>query len=683
MDFERYLSLRARMQSTDKSQSVTKYAYTEIVELEGKAGNPSVVIQKSDGSRGRDRDSLYGEYAIVSRDHINVKGENDKTELQIQSEIMQTALRSIFGKHSQVGTRADPIVFRKPFYPLFHCRKEIRNLAENESTTAEQKQHLKWLITFMSDNFQDLEKVQEGLVDKGLVDFRNLPIIFEAGSIVVGQLPEDSDKAVKRDKAEKTERPECFLFHEISDEIEDKMTGAKYVDVKVFRWGFNGSMFGLTSEKLKIKEFLGPRKITELECFPLKYLDEDVKNVLVPRLISRGEKWCDYLEATSFEYKGAAQVPTRSNWSWDVKIIPKNMPGRVILDYLAFMEAFPELSKPLHNKPSENSEEKLPVFEELSNHSNVWEISSEISIPRGGLWGCCPKKNYRPTPAQALLCPASSPGYSLAQKDWGYFDVDLLREVEWAENPIQDLEINSAQRDILLDLIIQHHSNPWSQDIVSRKGEGLIFLLYGPPGCGKTLTAELLAEQDKRALLRISSGDLGQHPYDVDRNLESLLKLAVRGSMIVLIDEADTFLAKRTTNNGISSYFHNATVAIFLKHLEYFPGVVFLTTNQGTDIDDAVSSRIIPLQYGPLNASSRAKIWKTQLLKDTRGIELGMEELNSICEEFGDRFVLDGREIKTLAQLSLNICKRRNQGVTRDIVQQLFDLTHGSKSIMT
>ena len=178
-------------------------------------------------------------------------------------------------------------------------------MAEKQSNkTQEQIQHLQWLTKFMSENFKILNTIQEGLVDKGLIEFQHLPIIFEPGTLVVGQLQGDGEKTIKRDMPGKTESPECFLFHEIGDEKEDKSTGGKFMDVEVFRWGYNGSRFGLTAETLRVKEFLGPRKITDLECFPFKFLAEDEKNMLVPRLIARGKRWINNVEAKNFEYKG-------------------------------------------------------------------------------------------------------------------------------------------------------------------------------------------------------------------------------------------------------------------------------------------------------------------------------------------------------------------------------------------
>jgi hypothetical protein len=182
-----------------------------------------------------------------------------------------------------------------------------------------------------------------------------------------------------------------------------------------------------------------------------------------------------------------------------------------------------------------------------------------------------------------------------------------------------------------------------------------------------------MAEENKRALLPISCGDLGQHPYEIERNLQPLLKLALQGSAIVLIDEADTFLADK---RAVKNYSHSAIVSIFLRYLEYFPGVIFLTTNQETEVDDAVSSRAISLHFDPLNATSRTKIWKSHLFKGSSN--LTEQVIHSICEAVGKNYELDGRKIKKLAQLSLDASRRRKEEVSMDIIQQMYYLTHGS-----
>jgi SpoVK/Ycf46/Vps4 family AAA+-type ATPase len=102
-------------------------------------------------------------------------------------------------------------------------------------------------------------------------------------------------------------------------------------------------------------------------------------------------------------------------------------------------------------------------------------------------------------------------------------------------------------------------------DDIQGKGEGQIILLHGPPGTGKTLTAgmntisivlsiinhivESVAEFTKRPLLNITAADLGDNPAKVDKKLNQFFSLAASWGAVVLLDEADVYLARRTTND--------------------------------------------------------------------------------------------------------------------------------------
>lgn len=86
-------------------------------------------------------------------------------------------------------------------------------------------------------------------------------------------------------------------------------------------------------------------------------------------------------------------------------------------------------------------------------------------------------------------------------------------------------------------------------DLVRDKGKGLIILLHGAPGVGKTSTAECVAEANNRPLLPITCGDLGITAQDVERKLEINFRLAQAWSCVLLLDEADVFLAQRTSSD--------------------------------------------------------------------------------------------------------------------------------------
>ena len=83
-------------------------------------------------------------------------------------------------------------------------------------------------------------------------------------------------------------------------------------------------------------------------------------------------------------------------------------------------------------------------------------------------------------------------------------------------------------------------------DLVKGKGQGLIILLHGAPGVGKTSTAECVAANAGRPLLPITCGDLGgSNASDVERNLERYFDLARKWECVLLLDEADVFLGTR------------------------------------------------------------------------------------------------------------------------------------------
>jgi SpoVK/Ycf46/Vps4 family AAA+-type ATPase len=83
-------------------------------------------------------------------------------------------------------------------------------------------------------------------------------------------------------------------------------------------------------------------------------------------------------------------------------------------------------------------------------------------------------------------------------------------------------------------------------DAVKGKGTGLVILLHGAPGVGKTSTAECVAANAGMPLFPITCGDLGgSTAQEVERNLEKFFDLARKWGCVLLLDEADVFLSAR------------------------------------------------------------------------------------------------------------------------------------------
>ena len=198
--------------------------------------------------------------------------------------------------------------------------------------------------------------------------------------------------------------------------------------------------------------------------------------------------------------------------------------------------------------------------------------------------------------------------------------VDGLRPIKRYFEGFNSLQLPIGHKNTILSLVDTHFSSrnldlddleaSYDADLVRGKGKGLIILLHGAPGVGKTSTAETVAESFGKLLFPITCGDLGLTPDRVELELLEKFHLAELWDCVLLLDEADVFLARRT-NTDIK---RNSLVSVFLRVLEHFTGVLFLTTNRVGAFDEAFKSRIhISLYYPPLDGEKTLDIWKMNL----------------------------------------------------------------------
>ena len=106
---------------------------------------------------------------------------------------------------------------------------------------------------------------------------------------------------------------------------------------------------------------------------------------------------------------------------------------------------------------------------------------------------------------------------------------------------------------------------PKFDDLIEGKGLGIILLLVGNPGTGKTLTAEAVADKVRRPLYMLSAGELGQSARDVENRLRDALELAERWDAVLLFDECDVFLQERSGGGGAWDLARNEIVGVFLR----------------------------------------------------------------------------------------------------------------------
>ena len=211
------------------------------------------------------------------------------------------------------------------------------------------------------------------------------------------------------------------------------------------------------------------------------------------------------------------------------------------------------------------------------------------------------------------------------------------------------LVLPHAHRD-LIDILTADR-NFLMEDIVEGKSGGTTILCKGAPGLGKTLTAEVYAEVVEKPLYRVHSGQLGVTASSVEANLSKILRRAARWDSVLLLDEADVYIRRR--DNDLQ---HNAIVAEFLRTLEYFNGLLFMTTNRVADIDDAVLSRCIAIiQFETPTQVQAKQLWKS--LAQQFNIELPDDLVEHLIVTYA---AASGRDIKELLKLTLKFCKGKN-----------------------
>ena len=445
---------------------------------------------------------------------------------------------------------------------------------------------------------------------------------------------------------------------------------------------YDGKTFGMGTMAVEVEQFKGPRKISSLACYPLKYHKESQK--LKQELIDRGKKFVALKGMNYRFHKGMGFYKKKR------QVIKVNINGRVMVDPAIHRRINPNYPistvKPKDPDIIDESEEEdsddscgccedsddegqqpQDQFEETKDDEVKTKMKLvvdenerahivEVEMDENG--NEIQKEDIDRLPSQTdgsdtrefteeelLIASPVVLGFAFSEKLWLEFTVSGINEIEWNEGAFDSLVLPDNQKSIVKALVESHtfQASRNIDDVIQGKGRGLVAVLHGPPGTGKTLTAEGIAELLKCPLYMVSAGELGTNPRELEAELNKILDIAHSWGAVLLLDEADVFLEKRT----IQDIHRNALVSIFLRLLEYFQGILFLTTNRVETFDDAFQSRIhVALRYGELTTKAKKSVWKMFLekVREKEGLEMaafGEEDWNRLA-----RHDLNGRQIK-------------------------------------
>jgi SpoVK/Ycf46/Vps4 family AAA+-type ATPase len=273
---------------------------------------------------------------------------------------------------------------------------------------------------------------------------------------------------------------------------------------------------------------------------------------------------------------------------------------------------------------------------------------------------------------QLLLLPNHVHAFVLRSRKWFILDIDKIVPIKRLGGGFESLVLPEGYARLIGSLVETHSSGGDSTiedeearnqvDLVRGKGKGRIILLHGAPGVGKTSTAECVADYTQRTLFPITCGDIGETARDVEENLEQNFSLAHRWGCVLLLDEADVFLQARDKEDMR----RNSVVSVFLRVLEYYSGILFLTTNKIGDIDEAFKSRIhLPLYYPPLDLESTMKVWKMNIQRtvDKKYIDVESSSIKQYAKQHykdlfkAKRMTWNGRQIKNAFQTAIALAE--------------------------
>ena len=414
--------------------------------------------------------------------------------------------------------------------------------------------------------------------------------------------------------------------------------------ISISKWDYNCKVWGKYSENQSVEEFKGDISFDSMVIYPL-YIKGDLDATKMA-FLEAGRRFCEVsmLPPHSFKnYKGSLHRVKVMNGR---KVtLRDNADGRVMLDLGSFSKMNPHY--------------------ELGSAQPPYDVIRDnkvISI------------DIRNSP-ERMYSPAMVYGFSFRLKLWGSFSVRGLSENEFNESAFEQLVMDEETKDLTDRMVCQnvkqteHHqpgmftneSSSGRPDLIAGKGEGCIILCYGPPGTGKTLTAESLAEKCQYPLWSLSVSELGTTPADLETMLLKIMDVAVKWGALLLLDEADIHLEQRTS----SDLTRNAMTGVFLRQIEYFRGVLFLTTNRDMAFDDAIFSRIhLFLRYENFTKEQRGQIW-TNILN-----RVGLKDVDpGVLDEF-IQYEFNGREIRNVMQAAQTVAKSKTEPLAVEHIMQ-------------
>ncbi|KFY19943.1 hypothetical protein V491_04104 [Pseudogymnoascus sp. VKM F-3775] len=656
----------------------------------------------------------YDQYLFNVRRTFDWEGKYKTTLIDIKSKLLKEALNGIMDGVKGVSLveeapAIDPnllFLYLEDLRALMKALKakrkgEVKMKKKELKKNDEKIKHIKVLLKYLDKDYAETKKTLYPMLESGLITFDYLWALYKPNTLAYtttyGTL--DEPRAFKIEYAEKEA---SFMKGEWYN-IE-----GKYLE-------YDGKAWGMGTMDCDVPAFKGARKITSLACYPLRYHKEEEK--VRKELIERGKKFVSLQGVHYKSHEGLAYYKKKR------QVIKVNINGRIMVDPAIHRRINPNYQvstvKPKDPNELEDSsdeedsdcgcecedsdddnnqagmddvdEPKMKIKVVMDDKKKIHVV--QVAVDADGQeikpenLDVVAEQNQDSEDDKAdgkkvipvfsdeeyLIASPVVLGFAFGEKLWLEFTVSGIKEIVWNDGAYESLVLENNTKDIVKALVESHKYHPAESidDVIQGKGKGLVAVLHGPPGTGKTLTAEGIAELLKCPLYMVSAGELGTDPRTLEAELQKILDISMTWGCVLLLDEADVFLEKRT----IQDIHRNALVSIFLRLLEYFQGILFLTTNRVETFDDAFQSRIhIALRYGELSTKAKKAVFQ-MFLEKVRVLE-GTATLPFSDADFTDlaKHNLNGRQIKNTVRTAQALAVNQKEPLSMVHIRRVLDV---------
>ncbi|KAI8309739.1 hypothetical protein K4K61_001381 [Colletotrichum sp. SAR11_59] len=587
--------------------------------------------------------------------------------IDIRHAATRKVLIDIFKPYDGIVHDLKYLAFLAPFHQFF-WRWEAFEKAIADEEDEQVKKILTILRSIVKRELAGAFAVSKELISHGMITYEYLWTLFAPGELVYLNCRFDGDR--------------FFVLQGYTNN-----TDPSKVELWLNYVNCNGDDFGVAVQSECIPRFRGTRPINSLRLYPAKYHDEF--HGLQKRLIERGRKFASLIGKHYKAYRPdrfdtpGAEIRVMIDADYDRRSGGVGAPFGDRDDASVFYQRTQLIIQgPVDTPPPKGH---VPLRRERSGDENDSYYDVEIENLRIN------RARKRLTDFRLSLCVPRVLGFNLKEKTWENFEVDRIHDIEWNAKPFESLVLPDGYKELILAFVeSQVKDNDNFDDVINGKGGGLVALLAGAPGVGKTLTAESVAEKIQAPLFKMELGEYNEDDpdhYDTpphrDRrpggrsvaigvqhrrgDIAGAFELAARWGAVLLIDECDAYLEQRSD----SSSQRNRLVSRFLRELEYYSSLLFLTTNREKSLDPAVHSRVhLTINYPALDEPSRQKVWMTFLGK-TRS-KLSNEELAALSS-----IEIDGRKIHNIVKTASIMARRDGRSVRFDDIRKVMKITEG------